>query len=103
MTDEPGKPNGSAVTPPAAPNIGSLAMMSFSAQVNLMIAMGMPLTDCVNVLFEIACNLVAGVEPAQLRQNIVNEIRNNLPGIVERHWQARHTLQSGLVIPGRPS
>jgi hypothetical protein len=74
---------------------------SFATQANLMLAFGVPLTDVINLLCEIACDLVSAIEPSQLRQNVVSEMTRNFPGIVDRHYQKRHTTQSGLIVPGR--
>lgn len=66
---------------------------------NLMLALGMPTNAVIDVIFDVGCNLVAGIEPAPLRQTIVEAIRNNFPGIVERHYTLRHTTESGLFVP----
>ena len=77
----------------------SAAMAALATQANLMMTFGVPLTDVVNLLCELACDLVSAVEPAQLRQNVISEMVKNLPGIVDRHYQARHTTPSGLIVP----
>ena len=77
------------------------ATASLAAQANLLLSFGFTVSDVVNVLCDVACNLLSAVEPAQLRQTIIAEIRKNLPGIVDRHYQMRHTTPGGLIVPGR--
>jgi hypothetical protein len=77
------------------------AAVSLAGQANLMLAFDVPLATVVNLLCDVACNLVSAVEPAQLRQNITSEMIKNLPHIIDRHYQARHTTPGGLIVPGR--
>lgn len=69
---------------------------------NLLMAFGVPLAETINLLCEVACNLIASVEPRETRDRVVNDIRRNIGDVVAKQYDARHMRQSGLVVPGRP-
>ena len=77
------------------------ATVAIAAQANMLLTMGFTVPDVVNLLCETACDLVAAIEPSQLRQATVSEMVKNLPHIVDRHYQMRHTTPGGLIVPGR--
>jgi hypothetical protein len=97
--------NGNTPPQPTAPQISRAqqlqmaATSAFGSQANLLIAFGVPVGDVINVLCEVAANLVAGIEPRELRDRIINDIRRNLPDVVARQYDARHTVASGLIVP----
>jgi hypothetical protein len=52
-----------------------------------------------NLLIEHLSHILALVEPMQLRNEILGEIRRNLPGVVNRHYEARMTTAGGVRLP----
>lgn len=106
MTDEQPKTLNGATPPPAvSPQLilQASAIAAIGAQANLLRTFGVGLPDTINLLCEVACNLIASIEPREQRDRVVNEIRRNLPDVVARQYDARHMRPSGLVVPGRPA
>ena len=101
MSDDTKQMNGTTppVTPPVKVDPRILAMQAIGSQVNLLIAFGVSTPDAINALMDVVGNMVAGVEPAEVRQSLSDQIRQNFPGIVDRHYQIRHTRPSGLIVP----
>lgn len=86
---------------PATPNMVAMAMLnaSLTAQIGMIIGAQMPATDVMNVLCEHIGQLLALIEPEQLRNSILGEIRRNLPGVMNRHLEARLTTAGGIRLP----
>ena len=80
-------------------NRGQAAYNAFAQTANLLLAYNVPMTAVIDLLFDVACNLVAAIEPAPLRQSIIDNIRNNLPVVVERHYTMRHSTPGGVFVP----
>ncbi|HXE51220.1 MAG TPA: hypothetical protein VN663_22775 [Ramlibacter sp.] len=90
---------GSAPTiDPATVALG-LLNAGLTAHVALMLTIPVPATDVMNVLCEHIGKLLALVEPEQLRNSILGEIRHNLPGVLNRHVEARMRTPGGVLIP----
>lgn len=89
--------------PPQAvdPNVLGLALLNaaLTAQIAVMIAVPVPATDIMNLLCEHLGKLLALIEPTQLRNGILAEIRGNLPGVVTRHVEARMRTPGGVLLP----
>lgn len=96
------KVNGSAPKLTQAQLLQVAATSAVGGQANLLLAFGVPLPDTINILCEVVANLIASLEPRETRERVVNEIRRNLPSVVERQYDARHMRPSGLVVPGAP-
>ena len=56
-------------------------------------------TDIINMLFEHIGKIIALIEPEQLRNALIADIRRNLPGVVNRHVLARSAQPQGIVAP----
>jgi hypothetical protein len=100
-------PNGQAGSPVAPPVRGSkphdLAMILFSqsiqAQGRVLYEHGAPPLEIVDMLIEHACVILAGVEPAEGRTLLLQNIAKNMPGIVNRHHLRRNTTAGGVILP----
>jgi uncharacterized membrane protein YkvI len=79
-----------------------LAMLNaaITAQVAQMLQIQVPATDVMNILCEHIGKLLALIEPDQLRNSILGEIRRNLPAVMNRHYEARMTTAGGVRVPG---
>jgi hypothetical protein len=104
MSDDKPTVNGSAPKSAVSPHmiLQAAATSAIGAQANLLMAFGVDLPGTINLLCEVACNLIASIEPREQRDRVINEIRRNLPDVVARQYDARHMRASGLVVPGRP-
>jgi hypothetical protein len=88
--------------PPAIdPATLGLAMLNagMTQQIGLLLTIPVPATDVINLLCEHIGKLLALIEPEQLRNSILGEIRRNLPAVVNRHVEARMTTPGGILIP----
>jgi hypothetical protein len=70
-----------------------------TAQIALMLSVPVPATDIMNMLVEHVARLLSLVEPEQLRNSILAEIRRNLPVVLNRHVEARNTTSGGVFVP----
>ncbi len=105
MPDDKPTMNGATPPPAISPQqiLQASATTAIGAQANLLMAFGVGLPDTINLLCEVACNLIASIEPRETRERVINDIRRNLPDVVARQYDARHMRPSGLVVPGRPA
>lgn len=78
-----------------------LAMLNaaMSQQIGLLLTVPVAATDVMNLLCEHIGRLMALIEPEQLRNSILGEIRRNLPAVVNRHVEARMTTAGGVILP----
>lgn len=98
MSDKPnGHTHGQRVITSA--DIKPALYAAIGAQCNCLVMVGLPTTDIINTLLDVAANLLAGIEPAGLRQNIIEEIKRNFPTIVEQQWNMRHSSPGGIIRP----
>lgn len=97
-------------TPPPAGTIAqqqasaiALSMLNASMHAQVGLALGgmkVNATDVMNLLVEHLANVLSLVEPDQLRNTILGEIRRNLPEVLNRHVLARKTTAGGIFVPG---
>jgi hypothetical protein len=93
-----GKPNGVDVQPTPA-QVG-LAMLDASLRAQVVMLLSITQAgEVMNLLIEHLSQILALVEPMQLRNEILGEIRRNLPGVVNRHYEARMTSAGGVRLP----
>lgn len=89
--------------PPAtvAPHVLAIGLLNVSihSQINLMLQQRVAATDIMNLLIEHVAMLLALVEPAGLRSTILDEIRKNLPAVLDRHVAGRRTTAGGIYVP----
>lgn len=88
--------------PPAIdPETLGLAMLnaSITQQIGLLLTVPVAATDVMNLMCEHIGKLLALIEPEQLRNSILGEIRRNLPAVVNRHVEARMTTPGGILMP----
>jgi hypothetical protein len=99
---KPPSPGAPTLSHPAHIVVLSMLNATLTAQIGALISLEVPATDTMNVLAEHLGQLLSLVEPMQLRNSILAEIRQNLPGVVNRHFEARMTTAGGvrLVEPG---
>lgn len=85
---------------------------ALNAQIGLLLTIQHPksslaATDIMNTLMEHVGKLLALIEATEVRTDIINQIRLNLPGVVQRHYESRSTTAGGLFVPptagGRPN
>lgn len=100
MSDKPA--NDRTPVPSALPAalVGcGLVNAGLTAQIGMLLDLQVPATDIMNLLCEHVGKLLALVEPEQLRNTILAEIRKNLPGVVNRHYEARIRTPGGVIVP----
>jgi hypothetical protein len=95
---------GPPVLSPEAARAAIFAMLNttnsgLTAQIALMLSVPVPATDIMNMLVEHVARLLSLVEPEQLRNSILAEIRRNLPVVLNRHVEARNTTSGGVFVP----
>lgn len=75
---------------------------AMQAQIGVLLQISVPANEVLNLLCEHVGRILSLVEPEQLRNSILGEIRRNLPGVVNRHVEARLTTPGGIrmVQPG---
>jgi hypothetical protein len=96
-----GKPNGADAAPvqPTPAQVG-LAVLDASLRAEIAVLLSIAQAgDVMNLLIEHLSHILALVEPMQLRNDILGEIRRNLPGVVNRHYEARMTTAGGVRLP----
>lgn len=103
--------NAAAIPPATAPlDAGHVALellnRTIAAQIGLILEMQAPrtaitATDAMNLLCEHLGKLLSLVEPEQVRNALLGEIRRNLPGVMNRHVEARLTTPGGVFV-GQP-
>lgn len=91
------KPNGRAPGPTVIPR--AVAAATFAAQANAFIALGVNSLVVTDALLDVAANLVAGIEPALTREQIVTNVRSGFRKLVDEQHRARNTTPGGIVIP----
>jgi hypothetical protein len=93
---------------PPAPDAGHVALgitnETLTTAIRMMLDLQAPVsslaaTDIINMLFEHIGKIMSLIEPEQLRNALIADIRRNLPGVVNRHVLARSVQQPGLVAP----
>src|SRR5689334_22538635 len=91
---------------PPAPDAGHVALGITNETLTTAIRMMLDLqslvtaiaaTDIINMLFEHIGKIVSLIEPEQLRNALIADIRRNLPGVVNRHLLARSVQTPGIV------
>ena len=60
---------------------------------------GLPASDVMNLLIEHVMRVLSLVEPDQARNAVLGEIRQNLPGVLNRHVEARLRTPGGVLLP----
>lgn len=88
--------------PPAIdPAVLGLAMLNaaMTAEIGVLLTVPVAATDVMNLLCEHIGRLLALIEPEQLRNSILGEIRRNLPAVLNRHVEARMTTPGGIMLP----
>ena len=85
-----------------SPGALALAVLnaSLAGQIGVLLQVQVPATDIMNLLCEHLGHLLSLIEPEQLRNSILAEIRRNLPGVLNRHYAARMKTPGGVIIPG---
>ena len=67
--------------------------------IGVMLEAQVPATDVMNILCEHLGRILSLVEPEQLRNSILGEIRRNLPMVLNRHVEARMRTPGGVIVP----
>jgi hypothetical protein len=68
--------------------------------VGVCLGIGTPAEQIMNLLVEHLARVLALVEPEQVRNAVLGEIRRNLPGVLHRHVEARMKTPGGVLLPG---
>lgn len=76
-----------------------LLNMSIAAQIGGLLQIKADAADIMNMLIEHTAKLLSLVEPEQHRNAILADIRRNLPGVLNRHVEARNTTPGGIYVP----
>lgn len=97
MPENNNHPSVGAITPETAA-LGCLNA-AISGQVGVLLTIPVPVTDVMNLLVEHTMKLLSLVEPEQLRNTILGEIRRNLPAVLNRHVEARLRTPGGVIVP----
>lgn len=94
--------NAAPLKPPTLdPGTFGLAMLNatMTAEISLLLTIPVAATDVMNLMCEHLGKLLALIEPEQLRNSILGEIRRNLPAVVNRHVEARLRTPGGVIVP----
>jgi hypothetical protein len=72
---------------------------AMQGQIGVLLQIQVPANEVLNLLCEHVGRILALLEPEQVRNAILGEIRRNLPGVMNRHVEARLTTPGGIRIP----
>jgi hypothetical protein len=96
---EEGKVNGSVASAHNVAVVTQTTRAALLAQADLMLRLGVPLNIVFDGFLDVACNLISAVEPQPVREMIVKHMLANLPLAIGKHYDARHTRPSGIIVP----
>lgn len=88
--------------PALDPRIVGLGTVSASlnAQIGFLLSLPQfPVDQLINLLCDQIGKVLSLVEPEQIRNTVLAEIRRNLSAVVNRHVEARKTTPGGIIRP----
>jgi hypothetical protein len=77
----------------------ALLASGINAQVISLCGMGVPPLRVVDMLLEFCGMILARIDPKEARDEILQNIRKNLPQVVERYHVHSHKSSGGVILP----